>query len=141
MNPEELGLKKNDNSENDNKLKHLGLIIFFVLAIVFVALSTHYGMNGYESFGRVIGYGLLYFIPLFFLKRKKNASNISAVLPLILIIAAFPRLIITGEENRVSIIQIDSFKKVTNHPAPYPMVTNKNNFLVTFEFDHFLLYL
>ena len=111
MNLEELGFKKNDNSEKNNKLDHLGLIIFFVLAIFFVVLSTHYELNGMEAFGRVTAYGLLFFLPWFFIKRKKNASNISAILPLILIIAAFPKLIITGEENRISLIQIESFKK------------------------------
>ncbi len=112
MDLEELDKIKN-KYENNKILESLGLIIFFLLAIVFLVLNSHYGHLSGETYGRIVGYGLLYFLPWFFLKNKKlkNIKNICSILPLIAILSAFPRLLIEGEEGKASIIQIESFEK------------------------------
>ena len=113
MNPEELSDNKNDDSVIHNILMNLGLIIFVILAIVYLVLSSKYSSDGAFHFGKVFGIGLWFVLPWLFLKRKKveNAVNFSSILPIIGIAAAISLLITNSDGESHSVNEINSFKK------------------------------
>ena len=110
MNNEEINRKKSGDSENNHILNSLGLIIFVILSLVYLVLSTNYGMSGDFEIGRVFGIGLWFLLPWLFLTYKKveNAINYSSILPIIGIIAAISQLYTT---ERINKNEIDSFNR------------------------------
>ena len=110
MNIEEINRKKSGDSENNHILNSLGLIIFVILSLVYLVLSTNYGLSGDFEIGRVFGIGLWFLLPWLFLTYKKveNAINYSSILPIIGIIFAISQLYTT---ERINKNEIDSFNR------------------------------
>ena len=102
MNIEEINRKKSGDSENNHILNSLGLIIFVILSLVYLVLSTNYGLSGDFEIGRVFGIGLWFLLPWLFLTHKKveNAINYSSILPIIGILAAISQLYTTERINK-----------------------------------------
>jgi hypothetical protein len=110
MNIEEINRKKSGDSENNNILNSLGLIIFVILSLVYLVLSTNYGLSGDFEIGRVFGIGLWFLLPWLFLTYKKveNEINYSSILPIIGIIFEISQLYTT---ERINKNEIDSFSR------------------------------